>query len=246
MVARAADQVALRKDAANATTVEHGNAPIRFSASSDTASRPGCLKPQSPLHSPWLKESSRWSSAPPSLSPYACMCALKLSLSTAKGKRMPTHDPTPPLGPLKRQFLKLMVWGAILVRDRGDRSAAGGTRRSDHPHSYADRDRPRRRPRRPARHRPDDAGIPQQPRRPRLRCRITSRKTPMPSIIRTPVLRVVPGPSDINANGHIFGGWVLSQMDIAAGIVASRRAGDRSRPSRSTRWSSSSRSTCAT
>ena len=40
-----------------------------------------------------------------------------------------------------------------------------------------------------------------------------------------PILRVVPGPSDINANGHIFGGWVLSQMDIAAGIVASRRAG---------------------
>jgi acyl-CoA thioesterase YciA len=39
-----------------------------------------------------------------------------------------------------------------------------------------------------------------------------------------PVLRVVPGPSDINANGHIFGGWVLSQMDIAAGIVASRRS----------------------
>src|SRR5437763_11590810 len=41
---------------------------------------------------------------------------------------------------------------------------------------------------------------------------------------RVPVLRVIPGPSDINANGHIFGGWVLSQMDIAAGIVASRRA----------------------
>ena len=39
-----------------------------------------------------------------------------------------------------------------------------------------------------------------------------------------PVLRVMPGPGDINANGHIFGGWVLSQMDIAAGIVASRRA----------------------
>jgi acyl-CoA thioesterase YciA len=32
------------------------------------------------------------------------------------------------------------------------------------------------------------------------------------------------GPGDINANGHIFGGWVLSQMDIAAGIVASREA----------------------
>ena len=41
---------------------------------------------------------------------------------------------------------------------------------------------------------------------------------------RVPVLRVVPGPTDINANGHIFGGWVLSQMDIAAGIVASQRA----------------------
>ena len=39
-----------------------------------------------------------------------------------------------------------------------------------------------------------------------------------------PILRVVPGPSDINANGHIFGGWVLSQMDIAAGILASREA----------------------
>ena len=35
-----------------------------------------------------------------------------------------------------------------------------------------------------------------------------------------PILRVVPQPADINANGHIFGGWVLSQMDIAGGIVA--------------------------
>jgi len=39
-----------------------------------------------------------------------------------------------------------------------------------------------------------------------------------------PILRVVPRPGDINANGHIFGGWVLSQMDIAAGIIASREA----------------------
>ena len=38
---------------------------------------------------------------------------------------------------------------------------------------------------------------------------------------RDPVLRVVPAPADINSNGHIFGGWVLSQMDIAGGIVAS-------------------------
>ena len=41
---------------------------------------------------------------------------------------------------------------------------------------------------------------------------------------REPILRVAPRPGDINANGHIFGGWVLSQMDIAAGIVASREA----------------------
>jgi acyl-CoA thioesterase YciA len=39
-----------------------------------------------------------------------------------------------------------------------------------------------------------------------------------------PVLRVVPAPADINSNGHIFGGWILAQMDIAGGIVAGRRA----------------------
>ncbi|MGE4321491.1 MAG: acyl-CoA thioesterase [Sphingobium sp.] len=38
------------------------------------------------------------------------------------------------------------------------------------------------------------------------------------------ILRVVPRISDINANGHIFGGWVLSQMDIAGGIIAHRIA----------------------
>lgn len=38
------------------------------------------------------------------------------------------------------------------------------------------------------------------------------------------VLRVCPRIADINSNGHIFGGWVLSQMDIAGGIVAARVA----------------------
>ncbi|MBO9478224.1 acyl-CoA thioesterase [Shimia sp. R11_0] len=37
-------------------------------------------------------------------------------------------------------------------------------------------------------------------------------------------LRVVAMPSDVNINGDIFGGWVLSQMDIASGIVAAQRA----------------------
>lgn len=44
------------------------------------------------------------------------------------------------------------------------------------------------------------------------------------SAVRDPVLRTVPQPSNINANGHIFGGWVLSQMDVAGGIIAAREA----------------------
>ena len=33
-------------------------------------------------------------------------------------------------------------------------------------------------------------------------------------------VRVAAMPSDTNANGDIFGGWVLSQMDVAGGIAA--------------------------
>jgi acyl-CoA thioesterase YciA len=39
-----------------------------------------------------------------------------------------------------------------------------------------------------------------------------------------PAIRAVPMPADANHNGDIFGGWVLSQMDIAGGQVAVRRA----------------------
>jgi acyl-CoA thioesterase YciA len=39
-----------------------------------------------------------------------------------------------------------------------------------------------------------------------------------------PAIRTVPMPSDANANGDIFGGWVLSQMDIAGGTIAARHA----------------------
>lgn len=39
-----------------------------------------------------------------------------------------------------------------------------------------------------------------------------------------PALRVVPMPADANQNGDIFGGWVMSQVDIAGSIPASRRA----------------------
>jgi acyl-CoA thioesterase YciA len=37
-------------------------------------------------------------------------------------------------------------------------------------------------------------------------------------------LRVTPMPADVNANGDIFGGWVMAQVDIAGGIAAARRA----------------------
>ncbi|MEP2531915.1 acyl-CoA thioesterase [Shimia sp.] len=37
-------------------------------------------------------------------------------------------------------------------------------------------------------------------------------------------LRTLAMPADVNVNGDIFGGWVLSQMDIASGIVAGTRA----------------------
>ncbi len=41
---------------------------------------------------------------------------------------------------------------------------------------------------------------------------------------RHATLRVVPLPKDTNAAGDIFGGWIMSQADIAGSIAASRRA----------------------
>jgi acyl-CoA thioesterase YciA len=39
-----------------------------------------------------------------------------------------------------------------------------------------------------------------------------------------PVIRTIPMPADLNGNGDVFGGWVLSQMDIAGGVTAARIA----------------------
>ncbi len=39
-----------------------------------------------------------------------------------------------------------------------------------------------------------------------------------------PAIRTVAMPADTNPNGDIFGGWLLSQMDIAGGVTAWRRA----------------------
>ena len=41
---------------------------------------------------------------------------------------------------------------------------------------------------------------------------------------RDPIIRPVPQPADMNGNGDIFGGWVLSQMDVAGGALAARVA----------------------
>lgn len=39
-----------------------------------------------------------------------------------------------------------------------------------------------------------------------------------------PTLRLVARPTDTNAAGDIFGGWIMSQVDIAGSIAASRLA----------------------
>jgi acyl-CoA thioesterase YciA len=36
------------------------------------------------------------------------------------------------------------------------------------------------------------------------------------------VLRVMPMPADSNANGDIFGGWIMAQVDIAGSIMPAR------------------------
>ena len=41
---------------------------------------------------------------------------------------------------------------------------------------------------------------------------------------REPALRVVPMPADENQHGDIFGGWIMSQVDIAGSIAAVRLA----------------------
>jgi len=40
---------------------------------------------------------------------------------------------------------------------------------------------------------------------------------------RDPAIRVTAMPADANAYGDIFGGWLMSLMDSAAGLVAARR-----------------------
>lgn len=46
-------------------------------------------------------------------------------------------------------------------------------------------------------------------------------------INKQPEIRVLPMPSDTNAAGDIFGGWLMSQVDIAGSIAAHRYVGNR-------------------
>ena len=43
------------------------------------------------------------------------------------------------------------------------------------------------------------------------------------SAIKDPAIRVTAMPADANAYGDIFGGWLMSLMDMGAGLIASRR-----------------------
>ena len=45
-----------------------------------------------------------------------------------------------------------------------------------------------------------------------------------PDYDRCPALRTIAMPADANANGDIFGGWMLSQMDLAGSIIAIKTA----------------------
>jgi acyl-CoA thioesterase YciA len=38
------------------------------------------------------------------------------------------------------------------------------------------------------------------------------------------VLKVIPMPADCNANGDIFGGWVMAQVDLAGSVLPARYA----------------------
>jgi acyl-CoA thioesterase YciA len=41
------------------------------------------------------------------------------------------------------------------------------------------------------------------------------------------VLKVIPMPADSNANGDIFGGWVMAQVDLAGSVVPARHVDGR-------------------
>jgi acyl-CoA thioesterase YciA len=45
-----------------------------------------------------------------------------------------------------------------------------------------------------------------------------------PDYNNSPSLRTIAMPADANANGDIFGGWLLAQMDLAGSVIATQTA----------------------
>lgn len=45
---------------------------------------------------------------------------------------------------------------------------------------------------------------------------------PLADMPRELVLRVMPLPADANANGDIFGGWIMAQVDLAGSVLPAR------------------------
>jgi len=46
----------------------------------------------------------------------------------------------------------------------------------------------------------------------------------MTEVFREPSLKVIAMPADANADGDMFGGWILSMMDLAGAVPARKRA----------------------
>ena len=53
---------------------------------------------------------------------------------------------------------------------------------------------------------------------------MSKHSTPMTLPNKEPTLRVIPMPSDANHTGDIFGGWIMSQVDLAGSVPAVRLA----------------------
>jgi len=53
---------------------------------------------------------------------------------------------------------------------------------------------------------------------------VSGETSDVPPTTGEPALRAIAMPGEANPNGDIFGGWMLAQMDLAGGSVASQRA----------------------
>lgn len=57
--------------------------------------------------------------------------------------------------------------------------------------------------------------------------RMDHNNTLVPPADKELVLRVLPMPADANYNGDIFGGWIMSQIDLGGAVLPARHSGGR-------------------